>query len=501
MLNTDLNIMEFKYNDNSYEIKTIEENEIKEFAESLKIGNISEKRKKIFRELIEEFKEICALNNTKLGETNVVKHQINTGNNEPIAMKPYKADIEKRKIIKDEIEKMEKAGIIRKGYGPWASPVVIVGKKDGSKRFCIDYRKINNITITDAHPLPRIDDLLEQMRMAKWFTTMDLASGYWQIAMEEEDKVKTAFTCPFGLYEFNRMPFGLKNAPPTFQRLMNDILKEFLDEFVVVYIDDILIYSENFEEHIEHIRKVFEKLREVKLKIKLKKCKFCEENIGFLGHIVGKDGLKPDPRNIKKIQELEKPKNISKLRSILGLCGYYRRFVKGFSGIAKPMNKLLQKQESFIWTEKQQKAFEILKERLVKPPILQYPNYEKSFILFTDASGKGLGAVLSQLDENEKEVVIAYASKSLNKAEQNYHITDQECLAVIWAIQHFHKYLLSKPFTVITDHSALKGLMTANKISKGRRARWTMELQQYDFIIKHRSGKSNTNADALSRLI
>ena len=394
---------------------------------------------------------------------------------------------------------MEKDGIIRKSHSPWSSPVVIVGKKDGSKRFCVDYRKINAITTTDSHPLPRIEELLEQFRTSRWFSTMDLASGYWQIEMKEEDKQKTAFTCCYGLYEFNVMPFGLKNAPPTFQRLMIELFRKQLDEFVVVYIDDILVYSKTFEDHMKHLKIVFGILQKANLMIKLKKCKFCEQNIEFLGHIVGKDGLKPEPGKIDKVKELKAPTNVKGVRSILGLYSYYRKFIKNFSKIAKPLNQLLKKDEKFQWTEEHQKAFEILKQKLIEYPILQYPNFEKEFILITDASGIGLGAILSQLNKDGKEIVIAYASRSLRGAEVNYPITELECLAVFWAIQYFHKYLIQRKFTVITDHAALKTFNT-DQTPKGRRARWMHKLQQYDYEIKHRSGKSNTNADALSRL-
>ena len=358
-----------------------------------------------------------------------------------------------------------------------------------------------SVTKSDAYPLPRIDDLLEKFRTARWFTTIDLANGYWQIEMEEKDKEKTAFICEQGLYEFNVMPFGLKNAPATFQRLMNKLFREYLNDFAAVYIDDIMIYSKTFEEHLHHIELILKKLKEVNLMLKLVKCKWGEQNIEFLGHVVGKDGLKPDPGKIDKIKNLKIPTTQKEIRSILGLCGYYRKFVKGFSKIAKPLNELLQKGKQFEWTERQQKAFEELKEKLIQYPILAYPDYEKEFILITDASGIGLGAVLSQLNDEGKEVVIAYASRSLNPAEKKYVVTDWECLAIMWAIEHFHKYLIGQKFTIVTDHSALKTLKTAKIPTKGRRARWIMELQQYDFEIKHRSGKENSNADGLSRLI
>ena len=419
----------------------------------------------------------------------------------PIAKKPYTiTDPIKRKKLKEEIDKMLEANIIRKSFSPWASPVTTVMKPDGSIRTCGDYRALNDVTIGDAYPMPKMNEELEKYREAKYFTTMDAMSGFWQIAMAEEDREKTAFVTQYGLFEYNIMPFGLKNAPATFQRCMDEILKEYRDEFVTVYIDDILIYSKTFEEHLEHIRKVLQKLREANMKIKLKKCKFCEGEIKYLGHIVGRNGLKPDPARIEKIKNMIRPTKVKELRAVMGLFNYYRKFVKGFSEITRPMNKLLKKDEEFIWGEKQEKAFKKLKKKLIKAPILQYPNFGRQFVIFTDASKKGLGAVLSQIDDDGNERVIVYDSKSLIQAKKNYHTTDLECLAVIWAIQKFHKYLFTGiPFKIITDHSALKTLRTA-KIPKGRRARWIMELQQYDFTIEHRAGKKNANADALSRI-
>jgi len=450
------------------------------------------------KKLIIEFKEIFK---PKIEKTNVIKHQIKLNKNvEPISQMPYTIkDPEKKKFLKKEISRMLKEGIIRKSMSPWSSPVVLVEKKDGTLRFCVDYRKVNKITKRDSHPLPRIDDLLETFRGANYFTTADLMSGFWQVEMIEEHKEITAFITNSGLFEFNIMPFGLKNAPALFQRLMNYVLQDYLDDFVAVYIDDIIIYSKTFEEHLEHLRKVFTKLKEANLMIKLSKCRFCEPEIIFLGHKVGKYGLRPDPEKVQKIKDFPTPTNVKTLQSALGLFSYYRRFVKDFSKIAKPMTSLLRKDVPFIWTQKQQKSFEILKSKLMEAPILQYPNFEKPFIIMTDASTTGLGAVLSQLDDNKKERVIAYASKSLNRTEQNYPTTELEGYGVIWAIRYFHKYLLTKPFKIFTDHSALKYLQTM-KNPKAKIARWIMELQQYDFEIEHRPGKSNKNADALSRI-
>jgi hypothetical protein len=280
---------------------------------------------------------------------------------------------------------------------------------------------------------------------------------------------------------------------------MNFVLQDYLGKFVAVYLDDIIIFSQTYEQHLDHINQVFQALRRAELKIKLKKCYFCLPNISFLGHIVGRNGIQPDPAKIEKIKNFPQPTDLTSLRAALGLFSYYRKFIKDFSRIAKPITELLKKDIPFHWEEKQQTAFERLKQHLTQAPILQYPDFTKGFILYTDASTKGLGAVLSQQQANGKEGVIAYASRSLNKAEENYSITDLECLAIVWAVKYFQHYLCLQPFKIVTDHSALKWLQTC-KIPTGRRARWIMDLQQYDFEIQHRPGKSNANADALSRL-
>ncbi|CAB5117026.1 unnamed protein product [Rhizophagus irregularis] len=277
---------------------------------------------------------------------------------------------------------MLKLGKIRESRSPWSSPVTLAGKKSGNYRFCIDYRKLNKVTITDAYPLPRIDEQLERISSGKWFTSLDLASGFNQIEMAEEDIEKTAFICSAGLYEYNVMPFGLTNAPASFQRLMDKVLKEYLNEFVIVYIDDIMIYSENFEDHLKHIKLVLEKLKEASLILKLKKCIFGKTEIEFLEHVVGKNGLKPSPGKVEKIQKLTAPINIKGVR------------------------------------------------KLTEEPVLRQPDWLRKFILITDASGIGLGAVLAQKDDKGQEYVIEYASKSLNRTEQRWPITEQECYAI-----------------------------------------------------------------------
>jgi hypothetical protein len=264
----------------------------------LHVGPLDDHQQQLFQDLIQNNHDICAASQTDIGRTNLIQHTIYTGDAAPIYQRAYRCNHKNQAFLTNEIAKMEKQGLITKSKSPWASPVVIVNKKGCEKRLCVDYRKLNALTRKDAYPIPRIDDLLESFRMASWFMTLDLASGYWQVMMADSDKEKTAFNTPFGLYQFNVMPFGLCNAPRTFQRLMNHVLQDFLEKFVAVYLDDIIIYSRTFEQHIDHVGQVFQALREAHLKIKLKKCYFAMPNISFLGHIVGREGLQPDPAKV-----------------------------------------------------------------------------------------------------------------------------------------------------------------------------------------------------------
>ena len=411
----------------------------------------------------------------------------------------YRVDPVKRELIQKEVKKMLDMGVIRRSKSPWSSPVVIVPKPDGTARFCIDYRKLNKITRKDNYPLPRIDDLLEAFRGCKWFTSLDLAAGYWQVLMKLEDIEKTAFITPDGTYEFLVMPFGLCNAPATFQRMMNLIFEDLLMRYIKVYLDDCNIHSQTFEKHLNHLEEVFNRLRKAGLKLKPSKCHFCQQEIKFLGHIVGKDGIKTDPSKIDKVKNFPVPKNLTEVRSFVGLASYYRKFVPNFSKIVKPLTSLTKKNNPYIWTSKQQEAFEVLKTKLCETPVLQFPNFDKPFYIYTDASGYAMGAILAQIDEDGYEHVIEYASKGFTKAEENYTTTEKECLAIKWSLQQFNMYIAGRHFKIITDHYALKWLYS--QVPKGRIARWIMDIQAYDFEIIHKAGKKHKNADALSRIL
>ena len=440
-----------------------------------------------------------ATDNLDLGRCDWVKHQIDTQGNLPFKQNPYRIPLSQRPVVEKHIHDMLQQGVIRPSMSPWASPIVLVQKKDGSIRFCVDWRKLNSLTKKDTYPLPKIVDILDSLGGAVYFSTMDLQSGYWQIAVEDRDIEKTAFTTFAGLYEFTKMGFGLCNAPATFQRLMEIALAGLQWSTCLVYLDDILVFSKSFEEHLQCLAKVFNRLMEAGLKLKAKKCAFARKEVPFLGHIVSKEGLHVDPSKVETVMNYEPPKNLTEVWRFLGMTGYYRRFIPEFAKTATPLFNLLKKDESFEWNEKCQDAFDELKSKLVQAPLLIYPDPTQPYILQCDACKNGIGAVLSQLKEG-KEHPIAYAAKSLHKHERNYSATQLEAYAVIWSVKHFRPYLYGSHFTVITDHSALRWLLDQKNTPNGQIARWRLELQGYDMEVKHRPQRENAPADALSRL-
>ena len=433
-----------------------------------------------------------------LGQTDLVEHEIETGDHRPIKIPPRRLPIFKRDQVDQELDKMLSQGIVEHSDIPWSAPICLVKKKDGSCRFCIDFRKLNAITVQDAYPLPRIDYTLESLSGSGsiWFSTLDLASGYWQIKLSERSKKKTAFVTPHrGLYHFNVMPFGLTNAPATFERLMEKVLFCLTPEKCLCYLDDVVVLGKN--NAIENLKLVFQRLREANLKLKPKKCFLLQHKVTFLGHVVSEEGITCDPSKIECVKHWPTPSNKCEVRSILGLIGYYRKFIPNFSARASPLTKLTRKKVTFQWSSECENAFQDLKDCLIKSPVLAFPNRTGMFILDSDASLHGIGGVLSQI-QNDEEEVIAYASRTLNPAQQQYCTTKRELLAVVTFMRHFKHYLLGRRFIIRTDHAPLIWLRNF-KEPEGLIARWISVIETFDYEIQYRPGRKHQNADSLSR--
>ncbi|UYV79257.1 K02A2.6-like, partial [Cordylochernes scorpioides] len=478
------------------EVNLMEESEQKEHEEpQFQINeNLAYTEKEQLKQVLERYEDLFS---SGLGRSNLAKHRIDTEGAKPIKHKPYRVSAKEREIIKEQIDEMLRDGIIRPSSSPWSFPVILVKKRDGKYRFCVDYRKLNDVTVKDVYPIPRIDEVLDTLQGSKYFSAIDLKSGYWQVEVEEKDKEKTAFTTAHGLYEFNVMPFGLCNAPATFERNMENMLGNLRWQICLCYLDDVIIYSSDFSTHLKRIEAVLKCFREANLKLNNKKCQFAFEELEILGHITNQHGIKPAEHNIKAIRDFPRPKKIKEVQSFLGMCSYYRKFIKGFSKIADPLTSLIKKNVPFTWTENQEKAFQTLKVALINPPILGHFDPNAITYIHTDASNIGLGATLVQ-KFGDKEKVISYLSRTLSKPEQNYSTTEKECLAVVWSMSKLRPYLYGRHFKIVTDHHALCWLKNL-KDPTGRLARWALKIQEYNFEIIHKSGKKHLDADGLSR--
>ena len=447
--------------------------------------------------LLSKYKDIFSAGDHDLGRTDWTKHPIKTKVTAPTRERPRRTPVGLRAEVDRQVKDLLERGIIEPSNSPWSSPVVLVTKKDGSKRFCVDYRKLNSVTVYDAYPIPRIDDSLDALAGAKWFSTLDLASGYWQIELDEDAKLKSAFTVRGGHYQWNVMPFGLSTAPATFERLMERVMNGLQWEILLVYLDDIIVYGSSIEEEIHRLETTFQRLRAAKLKLKPSKCNLFQKEVLYLGHVVSEQGVSTDPAKIEAVKDWPVPTNVTAVRSFIGTASYYRRFMQGFANIARPLHQLMGKNVKFKWSVDCQVAFETLRDRLISAPILAYPDFTKSFILDTDASGYGMGAVLSQ-EHDGVERVIAYGSKTLKRNEMNYCVTRRELLAVVFFLKKFKHYLIGHHVTVRTDHGALQWLFRS-KDPEGQLARWLESLSIFQLKIVHRPGRVHANADGLSR--
>ena len=489
------------------------------FDVNLEEADIDHGERKRLIELLRQYSDVFSHGEDDLGFTTTVTHKIPTISEHPIRLPHRRVPPNQMEEVKAHLQRLLEQKIIRPSTSPYAAPVVIVRKKDGSIRLCVDYRRLNEQTRKDAFPIPRIDEALDSLGGAKMFSSLDLVQGYHQVAVAEEDIPKTAFRAGTGgLFEYVRMPFGLSNSPATFQRLMEVILGDLNYGSLLLYLDDILVFSSSFDEHLERLEVVFQRLRQHGLKLKPKKCHFFRRECNYLGHVVSANGIATDPAKTGAIKHWKQPTSEKELRAFLGLAGYYRKFVRNFSRIAAPLHALLTKQgctkgaawrrpstgqqQEFQqrWTPECTQAFNELKRRLVSPPILGYPDFSRPFIVETDASFNGLGAVLSQVQQKGK-VVISYASRGLRPPERNmsnYSSMKLELLALKWAVtEKFRDYLLGAEFVVYTDNNPLSYLQSAKLAAT--EMRWVSQLAQFDFKIMYRSGRTNTNADGLSR--
>jgi hypothetical protein len=462
-------------------------------------ANLSPDQKQQVDQLLIKFASAFAGPDGALGGTGLVTHSIDTQGSAPVRCRYRPPGYAMRQMVDENVDKMLELGVIEPTVSPWSSPVVLVKKKDGSIRFCVDLRRVNAATKKDAYALPNIGDCLGSLAGNEWFCTLDLASGYWQVAMSTQDKEKTAFSTHRGQFAFNRMPFGLCNAPATFMRLMEMVLRGLEWERCLVYLDDVIVFGKDFSSCLENLESVLGRFQEAGLKLKASKCDLFQKEVAFLGHRVSTDGLSCDPAKLSAVEAWPRPESGAEVRSFLGLANYYKRFVQNFSEVALPLTNLTRQATAFVWDEQCETSFNQLKQLLTSAPTLGYPsgNAGDLFILDTDASQYALGAVLSQVQGGE-EKVIAYASKGLTSSQRNYCTTYRELLAIVEFVPYFKHYLLGRRFQIRTDHSSLRWFHTFRN-AEGLVGRWHATLANFDYELVYRPGPLHGNADALSR--
>ena len=458
------------------------------------LGHLSEQEQHDVIEILCEYPAVCT---DKLGCTLRTVHDVDVGDSLPIKQHPYRLNPRKKHQVQTELQYMLDCGIVEPSQSCWSSPVVLVPKPDGSQRFCIDYRKVNAVTKPDSFPLPRIEDCIDQVGSAKFITKLDLMKRYWQVPLSRRAKEVSVFVTPQGLFQCRVMPFGMRNAPATFQRLMTDVIAG-LDN-VVVYIDDILVFSNTWSDHLAYMRDLFDRLTKAGLVVNLAKCEFAKATVTYLGHEVGRGHVVPRQAKVQAIVEFPAPSSKKEVMRFLGMCGFYRKFVPNFSDLVAPLTDLLKKGIKFEWSSSCEIAFQKLKAVLMSKPVLDAPNFRKPFQLATDASDVGVGAVLLQMDDMGLLKPISYFSKKLNPHQRRYSTIEKECLGLVLAVQHFDVYISnSSEVTVFTDHNPLTFLERFRNKNQ-RLFRWSLFLQPYGLKVTHIKGKDNIIADTLSR--
>lgn len=459
--------------------------------------DVTEKQKQKLFELLQKYRDCFAMNLAELGKTNLTKMDITLTDNRPVVYNPYRISQSERQHLSKIIEELLTNGIIRESTSDYSSPVILVNKKNGDKRLCIDYRSLNRKTLKDKYPLPRIEDQLDRLGGSRYFISLDLFSGYYQVPMDENSKRFTAFVTPDGLYEFERMPFGLSNAPSVFQRTINSMLRG-KQNLALAYMDDLLVTSQSIEEGLDKLERVLQLLRSSHLTLNLEKCDFFQTRINYLGYEICSDGIRPGVAKIKAVMDFAIPKNVHEVRQFVGLTSYFRRFIQNYSLIAKPLTILTKKNTPWSFGEPQLTAFNELKSKLTTRPVLALYDPQAELEIHTDASKVGIGAILMQRVNLDKLHPIVYYSRQTSSDESKLHSYELETLAVVCALNRFRVYVLGKTFKVVTDCAAIRSTMIKKDLIP-RVARWYILMQEYDFIVEHRDGAKMSHVDALSR--
>lgn len=452
------------------------------------------------RELVNEFADIVGENIAELGRTSIVEHVIETvPDASPVRSRPYNIPVNLKAEVKSQIDKMLDHGLIRMSTGAWSSPIVLVKKKDGTWRFCVDYRKLNKVTVKHSMASSSIENAMEIMHGKKFFSSIELSSGFYQVALHEDSQEKSSFITPWGSYAWTVMPMGASGSPSTFTRLALAITADLISEgSSCIYVDDWLLSSKCFEQHLQLLRTVFTRLRFAGIKYRFTKSYFCQREITYLGHVISQKGIAVSPHNTEKIREFPTPKDRTGVRRLLGLFEFYRTYIKNFSKIAAPLIALTKETNPFVWSPDCEEAATILKQKICSAPILAFPNFKQQFVLTTDASAIALGAVLSQEGEDGKMHPVSFYSKALSPAEQKWDACELELYAILCAVKHYKAFLVNAHFKVLTDNVACTYIVQKSDLSP-KLARWAVQLADYSFEIEHKAGKENVVADALSR--
>ena len=462
-----------------------------------KLGHLEGEKQEEITSIIQENK--CIFPDVP-NVTNSAEHDLDIGKSTPIKQHPYRVNPIKAEQLQKEIDYMLKHDIIEPCQSAWSSPCILVPKPDGSLRFVTDFRKVNQCTKTDTYPIPRIEDCIDKIGQAKYVSKFDLLKGYWGVPLTERAREVSAFCTPNGLYRYKVMAFGMKNAPATFQRMINHIIADI--EGVEAYIDDVVVYSQTWDEHIGQIRRLFQKLAQANLTVNLSKSEFCQATVTYLGHVVGQGHVKPVQAKVEVIDKFPPPTGKRELKRFMGMAGYYRKFCPNFSDVAEPLTNLFKQKVKYIWADPCQQAFQKIKALLMSSPVLVAPDFQKPFKIQVDASDIGCGSVLLQENAEGIDQPVCYFSKKFNKHQRNYSTVEKECLALILSLKHFDVYVNSPahPVTVYTDHNNPLTFVNKMRNSNKKLLRWALILQEYPLEICHIRGSENVIADTLSRI-